>query len=40
VIAGVTEGRRKEFHGDKNIDSRIFGDDGFVTAVLDLRERG
>ena len=27
-------GRSKEFHGEKNIDSRIFGDDHFIDAVL------
>jgi REP element-mobilizing transposase RayT len=30
----VTEGRRGEFHGEKNIDSRIVGDDRFVDEVL------
>jgi putative transposase len=30
----VTEGRREAFHGEKNIDSRIFGDDSFVADVL------
>jgi REP element-mobilizing transposase RayT len=34
VTSRVLEGRRKEFHGEKNIDNRIFGDDFFVTAVL------
>lgn len=29
-----TDGRRKEFHGEKNIDSRVFGSDDFVTAAL------
>lgn len=30
----VAEGRREEFHGEKNIDSRIFGDDSFINVVL------
>jgi chromosomal replication initiation ATPase DnaA len=30
----VAEGRREEFHGEKNNDSRIFGDDSFTDAVL------
>lgn len=30
----MSEGRREEFHGEKNIDSRIFGDDSFVDIVL------
>ncbi|ABQ25156.1 transposase [Geotalea uraniireducens] len=30
----LAEGRREEFHGEKNIDSRIFGDDHFVDGVL------
>jgi hypothetical protein len=30
----VAEGRREEFHGEKNIDSRIFGDVSFVNVVL------
>lgn len=30
----TAEGRRKEFHGEKNVDSRIIGDDGFVDTVL------
>ena len=30
----VSEGRRKEFHGEKNHDCRLFGDDNFVEAVL------
>jgi putative transposase len=34
VTSRVTDGRRKEFHGEKNIDNRIFGDDLFVTSVL------
>jgi putative transposase len=34
----VAEGRRVEFHGEKNIDSRIFGDDSFVAEALALAE--
>lgn len=30
----VSDGRREEFHGEKNSDSRIFGDDSFINAVL------
>lgn len=30
----LADGRREEFHGEKNIDSRIFGDESFVDAVL------
>ena len=30
----MTDGRREEFHGEKNCDSRIFGDDNFIDAVL------
>lgn len=30
----VEEGRREEFHGEKNTDSRIMGDDRFVDDVL------
>jgi putative transposase len=30
----VAEGRRGEFHGEKNIDTRIFGDVSFVDVVL------
>jgi len=30
----MTEGRREEFHGEKNRDSRIFGDDRFVDIML------
>lgn len=30
----VADGRRKEFHGEKNTDSRIFGDDNFINVVL------
>lgn len=30
----AADGRRKEFHGEKNTDSRIFGDDSFIDAVL------
>ena len=38
VSSHVGEPRRKEFHGEKNIDSRIFGDDFFVAAVLEEAE--
>lgn len=31
---GQLQGRRKEFHGEKNLDCRIFGDDRFVELVL------
>lgn len=34
----VGEPRRKEFHGEKNVDSRIFGDDFFVATVLEKAE--
>lgn len=34
VNSRLSEGRRKEFHGEKTIDNRIFGDDDFVSAVL------
>ncbi len=30
----LAEGRREEFHGEKTIDSRIFGDDSFVDVAL------
>lgn len=30
----VAEGRRKEFHGERNADSRIFGCDSFIDVVL------
>ncbi len=30
----AAEDRREEFHGEKNTDSRIFGDDSFVDTVL------
>lgn len=30
----AADGRREEFHGEKNIDSRIFGDDSFIDVVL------
>ena len=30
----VAEGRQGEFHGEKNIDTRIFGDVSFVDVVL------
>jgi putative transposase len=34
VEARLAEGRREEFHGEKGIDSRVFGDDCFVDSVL------
>ena len=34
----VADVRRVEFHGEKNIDSRIFGDDSFVAEALTLAE--
>lgn len=34
VLERVSDGRREEFHGEKNIDSRIFGDDSFINVVL------
>ena len=30
----VADGRREEFHGEKNIDSRLLGDDNFIDVVL------
>lgn len=30
----IDDGRRREFHGERNIDSRILGDDNFVGGVL------
>lgn len=30
----VSQGRREAFHGEKNLDSRILGDDNFVTDML------
>ena len=33
-VGGRVTERRKEFHGEKNHDSRIFGDDNFVEAVF------
>jgi len=30
----MAEGRREEFHGEKNRDSRIFGEDSFVDVML------
>lgn len=34
VLGKIADGRREEFHGEKNIDSRIFGDDNFIDMVL------
>jgi putative transposase len=34
VADRMTDGRRAEFHGEKNLDSRIFGDDSFLDDVL------
>jgi putative transposase len=34
VADRLAEGRRKEFHGEKNIDGRIFGGDCFVDDIL------
>jgi hypothetical protein len=30
----MAEGRREAFHGENNVDSRIFGDDDFIADVL------
>ncbi|MBC8018722.1 MAG: transposase, partial [Verrucomicrobia bacterium] len=38
VISHAGGPRRKEFHGEENIDNRIFGDDLFVTSVLEAAE--
>jgi putative transposase len=35
VTGGLDQGRRKEFHGEKNIDNRVFGDEVFVATVLE-----
>lgn len=35
VTGGLDQGRRKEFHGEKNIDNRVFGDEAFVATVLE-----
>lgn len=34
VSERMHDGRREEFHGEKTCDSRIFGDDSFIDAVL------
>jgi chromosomal replication initiation ATPase DnaA len=34
VASRISEGHRAEFHGEKNRDSRVFGDDGFVAHAL------
>ena len=38
VNSHLDQGRLKEFHGEKNPDSRIFGDDFFVNEVLQETE--
>jgi hypothetical protein len=34
VAERIAEGRRGEFHGEKSLDSRLFGNDGFVEEIL------
>lgn len=34
VLERIGDGRRDEFHGERTIDSRIFGDDKFVDVIL------
>jgi len=34
VVEKTGEGHRGEFHGEKSLDNRLFGDDGFVEDVL------
>ena len=34
VAERMTDGRRGEFHGEKSLDSRLFGDDRFMEEVL------
>lgn len=33
IQEAITEGRRADFHGEGNVDSRILGDDGFVEQM-------
>lgn len=34
VAERLTEGRRGEFHGEKTLDNRLFGDEQFINEVL------
>lgn len=34
VAERTTEGRRGEFHGEKTLDNRLFGDDRFIEEIL------